>query len=198
MKRVEIFDKDRMSLMGKVSLWLSIRSVVGGLVRGRWLDLLSGFDSELQRNQIRNKNISEFVSLDCKLNKKLSSTGITIKQIMFDKKLPFRSDYFENITLVNGLEHVWNPQDILTESFRALKKGGVLQVVVPTWFGKQFLEFVAFKLQRKQEMIEMDDHKMYYDERDLWPTIIRAGFRPQNTTMKRIKFFCSLYVKATK
>ena len=25
---------------------------------------------------------------------------------------------------------------------------------------------------------EMDDHKMYYDTRDLWPLLVQAGFRP--------------------
>ena len=32
--------------------------------------------------------------------------------------------------------------------------------------------------------VEMDDHKMYYDVRDLWPMLVAAGFRPS-----RIKCF---------
>jgi hypothetical protein len=26
---------------------------------------------------------------------------------------------------------------------------------------------------------KMDDHKTYYDPRDLWPPLVRAGFRPR-------------------
>jgi hypothetical protein len=34
----------------------------------------------------------------------------------------------------------------------------------------------------------MDDHKCYYDPRDLWPMLVRAGFRPQQIHCKRHKF----------
>lgn len=44
----------------------------------------------------------------------------------------------------------------------------------------------------------MNDHKMYYDEKTLWPILVRAGFKPENIRMKRIKFFMSLYAIATK
>ena len=26
----------------------------------------------------------------------------------------------------------------------------------------------------------MDDHKAYYDVKDFWPLLVRAGFRPSN------------------
>ena len=34
----------------------------------------------------------------------------------------------------------------------------------------------------------MDDHKTYYDPRDLWPLLVRAGFRPQAIRCLRHKF----------
>jgi hypothetical protein len=49
-------------------------------------------------------------------------------------------------------------------------------ISVPTWWGKRVLEFLAFRLGMSTD--EMDDHKMYYDPRDLWPLLVRAGFRP--------------------
>ena len=47
-------------------------------------------------------------------------------------------------------------------------------------------------------MREMNDHKMYYDERTLWPMLVHAGFRPRNIKLKRIKAMCSLYALARK
>ena len=35
---------------------------------------------------------------------------------------------------------------------------------------------------------EMDDHKRYYDPRDLWPLLVEAGFRPSGIKCYRHKF----------
>jgi hypothetical protein len=58
-----------------------------------------------------------------------------------------------------------------------LAPGGTCLLNVPSWRGKFFLEFSAFRLGLSPES-EMDDHKMYYDRRDLWPLLVQAGFRP--------------------
>jgi len=34
---------------------------------------------------------------------------------------------------------------------------------------------------------EMDDHKMYYDPRDLWPLLVEAGFLPHAIRIFRHK-----------
>ena len=34
----------------------------------------------------------------------------------------------------------------------------------------------------------MDDHKAYYDPRDLWPMLVEAGFKPSKITCFRHKF----------
>jgi hypothetical protein len=34
----------------------------------------------------------------------------------------------------------------------------------------------------------MDDHKNYYDPRDLWPLLVRAGFKPSEIQCYRHKF----------
>ena len=62
---------------------------------------------------------------------------------------------------------------------RILRPGGVCLVNVPSWRGKWFLELSAFRL-GLSPADEMNDHKTYYDPRDLWPMLVRAGFRPQD------------------
>jgi hypothetical protein len=39
----------------------------------------------------------------------------------------------------------------------------------------------------------MDDHKMYYDKRDLWPLLVRAGFRPSEIRLRYHKFWLNLF-----
>jgi hypothetical protein len=39
----------------------------------------------------------------------------------------------------------------------------------------------------------MNDHKMYYAPRDLWPLLVRAGFLPQHIALGTHKFGLNTY-----
>jgi SAM-dependent methyltransferase len=192
------YSYETLSLLGKLSLRLSHRAVVSHLRPGPWLDVLSGHQSLLQRSQLGNPAITAFHSIDRTLDVSLASDGVNLTELVVDRELPYAADSFANVTIINGLEHLWHPREILAESRRVLEPGGALQVIVPTWFGKPFLEFLAFRMNNPQARIEMDDHKMYYDEKTLWPMLVEAGFRPRNIVLRRIKLYCSLYARATK
>jgi SAM-dependent methyltransferase len=77
------------------------------------------------------------------------------------------------------LEHLWDPLEALRQFHRMAADRGVCLFNVPSWRGKRFLEFSAFRL-GLSPTLEMDDHKMYYDVRDFWPLLVRAGFIPHN------------------
>ena len=85
------------------------------------------------------------------------------------------------------LEHLAAPTDTLKALRRLLAPGGLALINVPSWRGKWFLEFAAFKL-KVSPAEEMDDHKAYYDPRDLWPLLVEAGFKPSKITCFRHKF----------
>jgi SAM-dependent methyltransferase len=91
------------------------------------------------------------------------------------------------VLCVSVLEHLWEPLAALREFRRLLAPGGVCCLNVPSWRGKWFLEYSAFKLGLSPRE-EMDDHKMYYDPRDLWPLLVRAGFLPHDVRVFRHKF----------
>jgi SAM-dependent methyltransferase len=84
---------------------------------------------------------------------------------------------FDLVMIVSVLEHLREPLKTLQEIRRMLRPGGTCLVNVPSWLGKRFLELSAFKL-GLSPAAEMDDHKMYYDVRDLWPLLVQAGFFP--------------------
>jgi SAM-dependent methyltransferase len=81
------------------------------------------------------------------------------------------------------LEHLEEPLETLRHFPRVLSPRGVALISVPSWTAKRPLEFVAFRLGMSTD--EMNDHKMYYDPRDLWPLLVKAGFRPQDVRCKK-------------
>jgi len=68
------------------------------------------------------------------------------------------------VLCISVLEHLWDPETALSEFKRILRPGGVCFINVPTWLGKRFLEFSAFRL-GLSPVEEMDDHKTYYDQK---------------------------------
>jgi SAM-dependent methyltransferase len=90
------------------------------------------------------------------------------------------------ITCVSVLEHLTRPEEALAEFRRLLAPGGVCLVNVPSWWGKWALELSAFRLGLSPRA-EMDDHKRYYDPRDLWPLLVAAGFLPHQIRCRRYK-----------
>ena len=91
------------------------------------------------------------------------------------------------IMCISVVEHLWEPLQALTHFKRILAPGGVCLLNVPSWAGKRYLELSAFTLKLSPEY-EMNDHKMYYDPKDLWPLLVRAGFIPQHIKCFSHKF----------
>jgi len=106
-------------------------------------------------------------------------------------------DSFDAVLLISVLEHLRDPLSMIESAGALLKPAGVLLINVPTWLGKGFLEFSAFRLGVSPK-VEMDDHKMYYDKRDLWPLLVRAGFKPSLIRLDYHKFRLNLFAVAAR
>jgi SAM-dependent methyltransferase len=102
------------------------------------------------------------------------------------------ADQFDLILLYSVLEHLWSPLETLRQCHRLCRPGGLLFVNVPTWRGKIIHEFVAFRLALGSAAVEIDDHKMYYDKNDLWPSLVAAGFKPSRLRLHYYKFGMNL------
>jgi SAM-dependent methyltransferase len=100
------------------------------------------------------------------------------------------------VMIVSVLEHLWDPLGTLREIRRLLRPGGTCLVNVPSWRGKDYLELSAFRL-GLSPAAEMDDHKTYYDVRDLWPLLVRAGFLPSQIRCFSHKFGLNTFAACT-
>lgn len=101
--------------------------------------------------------------------------------------LPLRDRSMDLVMMVSVLEHLWEPLEALKQIRRLLRPGGTCLVNVPSWRGRRYLEFSAFKLGLSPPA-EMDDHKTYYDVPDLWPLLVSAGFLPSEIQCFSHKF----------
>ena len=178
------------SLLDRAGTWLSARriwQVAGDTRRMDVADLGCGYSAKLSQPLFG--RVRSLLLMDLHLDPALAGqAGVrTIEAALPDGLKRLGADSLDLILCNNVIEHLSAPQDTVAECHRLLRPGGRLFVNVPSWRGKYFLELAAFKF-RLAPAIEMNDHKMYYDPRDLWPLLVRAGFRPQEIKLGRHKF----------
>jgi SAM-dependent methyltransferase len=180
----------KITAVDRAGVWLSghqIRRTVGGIEGKDVGDFGCGFQATYMRTvlaQVRSATLVD-ISLADDLKSRPDVTAIegTLPGILQD--LPDQS--LDVILSMSVLEHLWEPGQTLTHLRRLLRPGGVCAVNVPSWRGKRALEFSAFRLGLSPAS-EMDDHKRYYDPRDLWPLLVAGGFLPHGIRCFKHKF----------
>jgi SAM-dependent methyltransferase len=180
----------RITGVDRAGVWLSghqIRRTVGSLEGKDVGDVGCGFQATYMRtvlDEVRSATLVD-ISLADDLKSRPNVTAIEGKLPGVLQDLPDRS--LDVILCMSVLEHLWEPGQALTHFRRLVRPGGVLAINVPSWRGKRALEFSAFRL-GLSPATEMDDHKRYYDPRDLWPLLVTAGFVPHGIRCFRHKF----------
>ena len=170
-----------LSPVDKLGIWLSqrkIRSLIPSYRDLAIADLGCGYNALLVRQVLGDVRQAVLVDVALAPDLKTEQKVNAIEGTMPDALRVISDASLDVIVCNNVLEHLWEPLATLREIHRILAPGGSLFVNVPSWRGKWFLEFSAFRL-GLSPAVEMNDHKMYYDPRDLWPLLVRAGFLPQ-------------------
>ena len=187
-----------LTLVDRLGIWLSQRAVRRHLRAARDLvlaDLGCGHDARLL-TALRPR-LREGLGVDVTIGKQARAVpGLRFVEGRLEDVLPTLPDAgFDVVLLLSVLEHLAAPEPALVHCRRILRADGMLLANVPTWWGKAFLELSAFRLGTSPAE-EMDDHKMYYDKRDLWPLLVRAGFRPSRIRLRYHKFGLNLFAVA--
>jgi SAM-dependent methyltransferase len=173
----------------RFGVWLSARAVRRNarFAGARFADLGCGFEAAFARTQLDGAASAVLVDValaeDLKRHPKVTAIEGSLPAILPS----LEDDSFDVVLCVSVLEHLWEPQEALGHIHRILAPDGVAVLNVPSWRGKRFLELSAFRFGTSPAE-EMDDHKAYYDPRDLWPMLVRAGFRPSLIRCRRHKF----------
>lgn len=168
------------SPIDRLGVWLSARTIrkhADGWAGRRVGDFGCGYNATFVRRilDVAESAVIADVSLAPDL---IDHPKVTALLGSLPDTLPMVPDASLDLTMCTSvLEHLWDPLDALRHLRRITRPGGKVLVNVPTWRGKRFLEFSAFRLGTSPRE-EMDDHKTYYDPRDLWPLLVQAGFTP--------------------
>lgn len=196
----ESYGQHRLTLADRLGVWLSQRAIRRHLPTRSDLEVLElgcGYRAtQLLALEPRLKNgigVDFQIAPELRKRKRLTFYQGTIEQII----PKMESETLDVVMLISVLEHLVEPQLVLQSAWRLLRPSGLLLVNVPTWVGKRYLELSAFRLGFSPK-VEIDDHKMYYGKRDLWPMLVRAGFKPSEIRLQYHKFGLNLFAAAKK
>jgi SAM-dependent methyltransferase len=190
----------RLSAVDRFGVWLSARRIRRHVPSWRGLrmaDVGCGYHATFARGVL--DQVEHAVLLDVALDHDLKRHPHVdvLEGPVPDTLTQLEGGSMDVVLCVSVLEHLWDPQRALAEMRRLLRPGGLCLVNVPSWRGKWFLELSAFRL-GLSPADEMDDHKAYYDQRELWPLLVRAGFRPRNIRLSRHKFGLNTFAACRK
>jgi SAM-dependent methyltransferase len=188
--RASAYGQERpQTVVDRFGVWLGTRAVRrhARFAGARFADLGCGFHAAFARTQL--EAAASALLVDIALDDELKADPkVTAVEGSLPDVLPGIEDAsFDVVLCLSVLEHLWEPQEALTHIRRIIAPGGTAVLNVPSWLGKPFLELAAFRLGASPAE-EMDDHKNYYDPRDLWPMLVRAGFKPSQIRCHRHKF----------
>ena len=181
-------------------VWLSQRAIRRHLPSRNDLEVLElGCGYRATQLVALESKLKRGVGVDFQIAPELQTLEkFTFHEWAIERTLPnLESESMDVVMLISVLEHLADPQSVIQSAWRLLRRSGLLLVNVPTWSGKRFLEVSAFRLGFSSK-VEIDDHKMYYDKRNLWPMLVSAGFKPSQIRLRYHKFGLNLFAAARK
>ena len=196
----ESYGRHGLTVVDRLGVWLSQRAIRRNLPKWNELEVLELGCGYRAANLIAlEPKLKHGIGVDFQIAPELRTRErFTFYEGSIQEILPkLESESFDLIMLISVLEHLVEPQSAINSAWHLLRPYGLLLVNVPTWVGKRLLELSAFRLGFSPK-VEIDDHKMYYGKRDLWPMLVRAGFRPSQIRMRYHKFGLNLFAGAKK
>jgi SAM-dependent methyltransferase len=178
-----------LSVVDRFGVWLSAVAVRrhASFEGRRVADFGCGYEARLARSVLPKVEqmllVDVHLAEDLKHNRKVKAVEGWIEEVLGS----LEDQSLDIVLCLSVLEHMNEPERALHDFRRILAPGGVALINVPSWRGKRWLELSAFRL-GLSPACEMDDHKCYYDPRDLWPLLVHAGFRPSEIICRRHKF----------
>lgn len=104
---------------------------------------------------------------------------IITKKCNIEDKFPYKSDIFDIVICSEVIEHLFDPENTIRESYRVLKKGGMVLLSTPNFYS--FINRIKI-LSGRHRGIELPDyaarqHIRFYSQTGLKELLCNAGFK---------------------
>jgi len=143
---------------------------------------------------IKNK-IQKGVGIDFSVNKKLTTKKIKLVEQNLERSVPKNIGEFNFIFSLAVLEHLENPNVLISSAYNLLKPGGKIVLTTPHKKSKGVLEFLAYRLNLISKT-EISDHKHYYDQNSLMGLLKKHRFK--NIKVSTFGLGLNIFAKAEK
>jgi SAM-dependent methyltransferase len=148
------------TMVDRLGVWLSQRAIGRYLPRRNDLEVLElGCGYHATQLIALNHKLKRGIGVDFQIAPELHALErFTFHEGTIEETLPkLENEMVDVVMLISVLEHLDEPLFAMQSAWRLLKPSGLLLTNVPTWLGKRFLEFSAFRLGLSPK-VEMDDH----------------------------------------
>jgi SAM-dependent methyltransferase len=180
----------RLTPVDRFGIWLSARALrahVPSFTGKRVGDFGCGYDARFVRSVLDEVGHATLVDVALAPDLKGDRRVTAIEGTLPDAVEAVADDSLDVVLCISVLEHLWDPVALVRELRRVAAPGGSCLINVPSWRGKRFLEFSAFRLGLSPAE-EIRDHKTYYDPAELAAVLVEGGFRRDEIDCRRHKF----------
>jgi 2-polyprenyl-3-methyl-5-hydroxy-6-metoxy-1,4-benzoquinol methylase len=119
--------------------------------------------------------------------KKWANNVLTKKLDLDNHSTLSQEKKFDCVLMIALLEHLENPEGLLKEIKKILKKNGTVIITTPTPLAKPILELLSFKLKLISETA-IREHKHYFSKREIVSLLKKLGFSEVNHRFFEIGF----------
>ncbi len=122
------------------------------------------------------------VDISAEAIKRAKGKGIRVFQVNLNsERLPFEPDYFDTVTCLDVIEHVFDPRVLIEEIYRVLRPGGEGFITFPNIRFLRFLQSIIFagRFPKTSGDSSLYDggHLHYFASKDIELILEKAGFR---------------------
>ncbi|MBX2959218.1 MAG: class I SAM-dependent methyltransferase [Flavobacteriales bacterium] len=160
---------------GRAAIYLSVKKFAT-TISGKTVDVGSG--SKPYKDLF--KNVTEYIGLDIEQSGHNHQTSDI--DVFYDgKTFPFKNSTIDSLVFFEVLEHVFNPDEFLSEIARVVKPGGKCLVTIPFLWGEHeqpydFARYSSFGLKHlfNQHGLEIIEHKKYLSDFRIFPLLVNS------------------------
>jgi len=184
-KRKLAHSQKKETLMEYLFRFLRLRNIYKHIPKNCTItDLGCGFEGKLLKDL--SAHVKKGVGVDINVNSANLPGNITLIPYDLEKKLSLKDNTFDVVLSTAVIEHLNNPNILISEAYRILKKNGFLLITTPNARYSFILESLAYlKLISKEEI---KDHKRYYNQKSLHQALRIAGFSKNNISIRNVQF----------